>query len=527
MRVRIASLIMLSAMLAACQRGAPPAGATGAESPSASAPGGGSGSVAHVDGIEWFDGDIDAAFAQAQREGKLVFLYWGAEWCPPCYDLKAHVFPRQDFQRALRQFVAVYLDGDAPGAQRIAESFAVQGYPSAVVLKADRTEIARISGGSDLASYAQILDLALDDAQPAADVLSRLRTSADSRLDAASCRRLAWNDWSDAGDVPGELVTALQLAASRCPADSRVERDRLTVTAADIAAQEEWSAIEAGGRPGASLRSLLGAVQQMLADPARSVDAGPALLYLGDELLQVARKVLPPEHLSRLQQDYFTFLDAIEMDERQSDTVRLLSAARRVQAAKALGGTQDVPAAIAAQARATLDAFLARDYDANSRAGIVNSASWVLYELGDDARLRQLLEQQMKVSRTPYYYMPDMADIEERAGNKAAALQWLERGYRESKGPATRFQWGTQYLHGLLRLSPEDASRITAAVLEVTGELEGPERIHARTRTRVERLDAALADWAAANRPAAAQLCGAPQFAARFNATCEGLEHLQ
>ena len=45
------------------------------------------------------------------RTAKPVFLYWGAEWCPPCHDLKAHVFSRSDFQQKLRQFVPVYLDG--------------------------------------------------------------------------------------------------------------------------------------------------------------------------------------------------------------------------------------------------------------------------------------------------------------------------------------------------------------------------------------------------------------------------------
>src|SRR5690606_37533145 len=134
--------------------------------------------------------------------------------------------------------------------------------------------------------------------------------------------------------------------------------------------------------------------------------------------------------------------------------------------------------------------------DPNARAGIVNSAAWVLHELGDDLQLRALLEEQMKRSRTPYYYMPDIADIEERAGNMQAALQWLERGYRESRGPATRFQWGTLYVNGLLRMARDDARRIVAATLEVLGELEGPDRIHARVRTRVERLDAALAAWA-------------------------------
>ena len=107
-------------------------------------------------GIAWFQGGLDAAFAAAAAQHKPVFLYWGAEWCPPCHDLKAHVFSRRDFQEKLRQFVPVFLDGDAPGAQRVAGDFKVLGYPTVVVLRADRTEIARIGGGMDLARYADV-----------------------------------------------------------------------------------------------------------------------------------------------------------------------------------------------------------------------------------------------------------------------------------------------------------------------------------------------------------------------------------
>ncbi|MBV8633771.1 MAG: thioredoxin family protein, partial [Burkholderiaceae bacterium] len=36
------------------------------------------------DGISWFKGDVDAAFAYAKKQHKPLFLYWGAVWCPPC-----------------------------------------------------------------------------------------------------------------------------------------------------------------------------------------------------------------------------------------------------------------------------------------------------------------------------------------------------------------------------------------------------------------------------------------------------------
>jgi protein disulfide-isomerase len=42
-----------------------------------------------VDGIGWFDGSVDEAFAAAQESGKPIYLYWGAEWCPPCHAISA------------------------------------------------------------------------------------------------------------------------------------------------------------------------------------------------------------------------------------------------------------------------------------------------------------------------------------------------------------------------------------------------------------------------------------------------------
>lgn len=291
------------------------------------------------------------------------------------------------------------------------------------------------------------------------------------------------------------LAASLQQAAARCPDASGAERDRLLVHAADIASMAGREAIEGGAPAGATLAQLVREVESLLADPVRSRAAGNALLYLSEDFFIVFRH-LAPERVPALQQRYFALLDAVEADERQSSTVRLLSAARRLQAAKALGDTDVLPAPVIARARATLNEFLGRDYDASARAGIVNSAAWVLFELGDDLQLRALLEEQMKRSRTPYYYMPDIADIEERAGNVQAALSWLERGYREARGPATRFQWGTFYLGGLLRMAPDDAPRIQRAVSEVIGELDGPDRIHARARVRLERLDEQLDEWA-------------------------------
>jgi protein disulfide-isomerase len=475
--------------------------------------------AASAEGIAWFPGTIDEAFAVAAKQQKLVFLYWGAEWCPPCHDLKAHVFSRRDFQEKLRQFVPVYLDGDAVGAQRAGEQFHVLGYPTALVLDADRQEIARIAGGGDLGSYADVLDLSLENVRPLSSVMTALQADHLLALSAADCRRLAWNGWGlDPREDPEALSATLELAAARCPDAAVGERDRLMLTATDLAASHERAAIEGGKPVSARLGALLDAVSAMLADHARALQSGDALHSMGDDYFVVAR-LARPEQVAALQANWFAVMDAMESDARYGDGTRLASVAASLQAAKLLDKDGRIPDELAAKARATLDTYLARDYDMDTRAGVINAAEWVLTYLDDKARLRTLLEGEISTSKTPFYYMADLADLEEEEGNSAQALDLLERAYRESTGPATRFQWGTLYAEGLLRMSPDDKDRIRASTLDVLGELAGPDRIHARTRVRLEGLDKALGKWAGATRNAATLR----QVAEQWQKICTGL----
>lgn len=433
--------------------------------------------------IVWFQGSVDAAFAEAKESDRPVFLYWGAEWCPYCQQLKSSVFTRRDFIDKSRLFVPVYLDGDEPGAQKWGEQLKVSGYPTVLILRSDGTELMRVAGGMDVERYAGILDLALEDAQPVAAVIAGLENSPQP-LSANDCARLAYNgfglDAAFASD-PERLASLLALAAGRCPAERLVERARLQVQSAD--------ASPSAGR--------VAAVVELLSQTELAVSVADALFALDDDFFAVARTGIPE---GELQARWFRVMEAASLDPRYSESDRLFALVSHLRVAKYFG---TLAPELASAARTHVDEVLEMKHDAFTRASIVNAALYVFDTLGDDDRVYALAMSEMGTATAPYYLMPDLASIEEKRGRTDAALGWLERAYNESRGPATRFQWGTSYVAGLVRMRPDDDVRIRDVTLSVLNELEGPDRMYQRTNVRIARLERVLREWNAAGKHAA------------------------
>ena len=173
-------------------------------------------------GISWYKGDVDAAFAAAKEENKPVFLYWGAVWCPPCNQVKATIFNRQDFIERSRFFVPVYIDGDTPSAQRLGARFNVSGYPTMILLKANGSEITRLPGEVDAEQYMRVLTLGMNGARPVKETLD----TALSRDGA----KLTPEDWRMLRTTPGKPTSSnccpRTNARRRATLGARLSRDQ-------------------------------------------------------------------------------------------------------------------------------------------------------------------------------------------------------------------------------------------------------------------------------------------------------------
>lgn len=448
-------------------------------------------------GIDWFAGDVDAAFAEAKASGKPIFLYWGAEWCPPCAQIKSTIFNKREFQERSKLFVPVYLDGDTPSAQRHGEHFGVVGYPTMILFRPDGTEITRLPGTVDIARYATILDVALADARPVAEILKAAASGGEVTTN--DWRLLAYYSWAtDNGRVlpaPERLETFRRLH-DRCPPELAPECGRLYFEYLGAAGREaEGGKTPLNGLERADARRQLLALLGAPAAAATNVDN---VLYAPEDVITLLSDAGTPERkqltgawreaLGRL----LSGPDAATLSgPEQLNAVRAKMLLARLDAPDA-----ELPPALLDEARSTVARVDAATTDGYARQAAVNAAAGLYWEAGLDDDANRLLVAELEKSKSPYYFMLDLAELAKKAGREEEAVEWLAKAYAGAQGPATRFQWGYNYLVGVLEMTPEDSARIERVGLEVIGELDGsPDAFYQRTRMRLEQLSAKLLEW--------------------------------
>jgi thiol-disulfide isomerase/thioredoxin len=517
----ILSLLLASLVIGGCSRKqpepepttAPAAATTGAEAPDA----------AHLPpGIDWFAGDVDAAFAAAKAANKPLFLYWGAEWCPPCAQIKSTIFNKREFQERSRLFVPVYLDGDTPSAQRYGERFGIVGYPTMILFRPDGTEITRLPGTVDIARYATILDVALADARPVAEILAAASTGGE--VTANDWRLLAYYSWAtDNGRIlpTDQRVATFRRLYERCPPEVRPECGRLYfeyLGAVARSAQKDQPALDGLERAAArrELSMLLAATPVAQANVDNLLYGSKDVVGLLSDAGSIERRQLTDAWRAALDRLTAQGSSGALSGPEQLDLVRARILLARLDAPDA-----PLPPALLDEARQAVARVDAATPDGYARHASMYAAAGLLQEAGLDDEAQRLLVAELEKSKSPYYFMLELAAQAKKSGRVDEATAWLERAYAGAQGPATRFQWGYNYLVGLLEMTPGDTARIERVGLEVLGELDdSPDAFYQRTRQRLQQLSGKLLEWGAGNAERTAALA---RLRARTAEICKGL----
>jgi len=483
-------------------------------------------------GVAWEKGDVDAAFARAKAENKPVFLYWGAVWCPPCNQVKATVFNRQDFIDRSRFFVPVYLDGDSRSAQKQGAHFKMGGYPTMILFKSDGTEITRLPGEVDAEEYMRVLAMGMNGARPVKTTLAAAlgsgRGAAEAKLTPEDWRMLAYYSWdTDAQSLIPEkdIAATLRRLAQACPADQTATATRLAFKAIAAAA----TAKDAKPRDDRAARE---SVMKVLVDPKIARDNFDLVAgYAGE----VAGHVTLPRSADRaaLVAPWDAALQRFVADGSLSATDRLGAVGARVDLARL-----DTPrGALAEPLLASVRGEVARGEkettDPYARETVISAASHVLTEAGLLEESDALLTAELARSRTPYYFMLGLAANAKKRGDKAGAVAWAEKAHAAAEGPATRLQWGVSYVSMMVDLTPDDAARIEKAAGQVIGELEPtPDTFYDRNRRGLERMARKLTQWNRQNqhqdslkriRAQLGNVCAKLPAGDPARATCEGV----
>lgn len=402
----------------------------------------------------WFEGNVDEAFQLAKKDKKMVFLYWGAVWCPPCNELKQQVFAQPRFAELMTNFVPVYLDGDTEAAQIWGEKFQASGYPTVLVLDGNQKELFRLSTVMSIEEF----DAAIQSVLASTGSLDRAASAVmESRAKHKDLQVLAYSSWD-------------QLPEAQWPASRRINLMEQAFESAETSPEKSIFASQ--------WIAQLMEEKTKLAD--KSLQRAFAAIFTDDESIWAAREFIKyqagavsawlgwkPEDKSYqlLRLEWLKAAAQVEGHPSASVLTKLWTVNPQIEFYKFEHPNEpllkDLRIKVEIAAR-TANEEAKSEFDRHS---VVSDAAYLLRQVQSFDKAREILQAELLTTKTPWYYQSSLSALENQVGNTEAVRKWSAEARKSVQGRASKVQWITSDL----LLNAKDPKN-SAYVAEITQE---------------------------------------------------------
>ncbi|TNF73860.1 MAG: thioredoxin family protein [Acidobacteria bacterium] len=388
--------------------------------------------AAHHDDIAWFDGSPEAAFALAESEGKPLFLYWGAEWCPPCHYLKNKIFKRPEFVAKSQEFVPVYLDGDTESAQILGEELGVMGYPTVIIFSPDGEEVMRMPSTIPVEEYAVVLDSAMERMRPVKTVLAEVMEAGPANAHPSDLNVLAFYSWEQDSKVEledEEKTATFGRLNEETPNELRLEKSRFLALYLGALIQQSRDSEEAL-LTDAERAELDTAVAALLEDDQLVANNLILLFYYSRETVELLHPADSPPRQALIGK-WVAAAQGVENTGNLPVDDRLDAIYPQIQLAKLQAEAElpaeseeevEIPAELQDHIRERIAWATGAVTDEGELQAVVNSMGGLLMSSGLEGEAEELLTQMMDKTEAPYYFMSWIGSIKKDADQPEEAL---------------------------------------------------------------------------------------------------------